>query len=179
MKRLYIIGVFMVLGFVVNSQNSDSLQRHNPNSHYADSLSRRNANSQYSIFGNSDTITRNDYLLSIEKVFQALNQAAVLSQPIPSILEISENLTEDDSAIAIIRDKINANDKSLGLRNLQMLSIILKQINSTSKTYAEQLNQYDSLFDSIKVQIIDVRNCLLYTSPSPRDRQKSRMPSSA
>ena len=25
----------------------------------------------------------------------------------------------------------------------------------------------------------DVRVCLLYTSPSPRDRQKSRMPSSA
>ena len=25
----------------------------------------------------------------------------------------------------------------------------------------------------------DYRNCLLYTSPSPRDRQKSRMPSSA
>ena len=26
---------------------------------------------------------------------------------------------------------------------------------------------------------ISVRSCLLYTSPSPRDRQKSRMPSSA
>ena len=25
----------------------------------------------------------------------------------------------------------------------------------------------------------NVHNCLLYTSPSPRDRQKSRMPSSA
>ena len=25
----------------------------------------------------------------------------------------------------------------------------------------------------------DIRTCLLYTSPSPRDRQKSRMPSSA
>ena len=25
----------------------------------------------------------------------------------------------------------------------------------------------------------DIYNCLLYTSPSPRDRQKSRMPSSA
>ena len=25
----------------------------------------------------------------------------------------------------------------------------------------------------------DIRVCLLYTSPSPRDRQKSRMPSSA
>ena len=27
--------------------------------------------------------------------------------------------------------------------------------------------------------IVNVQNCLLYTSPSPRDRQKSRMPSSA
>ena len=26
---------------------------------------------------------------------------------------------------------------------------------------------------------LNIRNCLLYTSPSPRDRQKSRMPSSA
>ena len=26
---------------------------------------------------------------------------------------------------------------------------------------------------------IDPKSCLLYTSPSPRDRQKSRMPSSA
>ena len=30
-----------------------------------------------------------------------------------------------------------------------------------------------------KPVMIVVKNCLLYTSPSPRDRQKSRMPSSA
>ena len=30
-----------------------------------------------------------------------------------------------------------------------------------------------------KVGILDLSSCLLYTSPSPRDRQKSRMPSSA
>ena len=28
-------------------------------------------------------------------------------------------------------------------------------------------------------QQLDIDTCLLYTSPSPRDRQKSRMPSSA
>ena len=33
----------------------------------------------------------------------------------------------------------------------------------------------DRLFESAKI----VGICLLYTSPSPRDRQKSRMPSSA
>ena len=31
----------------------------------------------------------------------------------------------------------------------------------------------------VGVDSVDVTACLLYTSPSPRDRQKSRMPSSA
>ena len=34
--------------------------------------------------------------------------------------------------------------------------------------------------DSVHMPLgLCIRNCLLYTSPSPRDRQKSRMPSSA
>ena len=32
---------------------------------------------------------------------------------------------------------------------------------------------------SIEIPNLKVMSCLLYTSPSPRDRQKSRMPSSA
>ena len=35
------------------------------------------------------------------------------------------------------------------------------------------------LLPSFKRLLIDHTRCLLYTSPSPRDRQKSRMPSSA
>ena len=31
----------------------------------------------------------------------------------------------------------------------------------------------------VKLNLEKMMNCLLYTSPSPRDRQKSRMPSSA
>ena len=34
-------------------------------------------------------------------------------------------------------------------------------------------------FPDIVIPTIYVQTCLLYTSPSPRDRQKSRMPSSA
>ena len=33
--------------------------------------------------------------------------------------------------------------------------------------------------DNSPVTTADLLSCLLYTSPSPRDRQKSRMPSSA
>ena len=30
-----------------------------------------------------------------------------------------------------------------------------------------------------EIEVLEQSTCLLYTSPSPRDRQKSRMPSSA
>ena len=40
--------------------------------------------------------------------------------------------------------------------------------NKLIKTY-KNFNNYN----------IDIRDCLLYTSPSPRDRTRSRMPSSA
>ena len=43
---------------------------------------------------------------------------------------------------------------------------------------------HDDLYDGLADEIVEgteilLGRCLLYTSPSPRDRQKSRMPSSA
>ena len=43
--------------------------------------------------------------------------------------------------------------------------------------YGERRNT-DELIKAAQ-QVEDLTGCLLYTSPSPRDRQKSRMPSSA
>ena len=40
--------------------------------------------------------------------------------------------------------------------------------------------KYDfSALNRSKIEGIPLRHCLLYTSPSPRDRTRSRMPSSA
>ena len=71
-------------------------------------------------------------------------------------------------------------------------------IVSASIQAADQLNilhsiqQHSSEFDQIHVDITDghftnnismsfshIKDCLLYTSPSPRDKRLSRMPSSA
>ena len=56
-----------------------------------------------------------------------------------------------------------------------------------SITIDEELLEAAGILEYEKVQVVDINNgqrfetytCLLYTSPSPRDRQKSRMPSSA
>ena len=51
---------------------------------------------------------------------------------------------------------------------------ILTQNNKTTKGFLNSIP--DEKWDSAYAQD---KCCLLYTSPSPRDRQKSRMPSSA
>ena len=83
---------------------------------------------------------------------------------------------------------------------IKYLSIIWFAIFSTSAgAIAPALVKFDHMIDDVKfVGVVEVLqaearsertennnicgvsyNCLLYTSPSPRDRQKSRMPSSA
>jgi hypothetical protein len=43
-----------------------------------------NKSLESSLFANDDTLTRNDYLLNISKVFQMLNKASSMSQPVPA-----------------------------------------------------------------------------------------------
>jgi hypothetical protein len=57
--------------------------------------------------------------------------------------------------------------------------------NFTVATLKEWKNSKDKITVVYRIFMIDafknsdINSCLLYTSPSPRDRQKSRMPSSA
>ena len=65
-------------------------------------------------------------------------------------------------------------DFLIDLKNLeyQLENLAFRSVKGTTGTQASFLELFDG--DHGKV-----RNCLLYTSPSPRDRTRSRMPSSA
>ena len=55
-------------------------------------------------------------------------------------------------------------------------------MTAVSQSYPNYLGGLNEQPDELKKpgQLVEALNvCLLYTSPSPRDRQKSRMPSSA
>ena len=43
----------------------------------------------------------------------------------------------------------------------------------------QKMNHHPEWFNVYNKLVIDLMTCLLYTSPSPRDRTRSRMPSSA
>ena len=67
------------------------------------------------------------------------------------------------------------------------LQAMLVERNVEAQALQDQITQLEAQPDSnteaeleqLKAQDVQVQTCLLYTSPSPRDRTRSRMPSSA
>jgi elongation factor G len=56
----------------------------------------------------------------------------------------------------------------------------LRSITSGTGTYTISIDSYEQVPGDVQKKLVETfQNCLLYTSPSPRDRTRSRMPSSA
>ena len=76
--------------------------------------------------------------------------------------------------------------KQFGFTEQLLQDIIIPNIGSgiftedNSFAYAQYMSKHVwQAVRKVVVKAVEGMNCLLYTSPSPRDRQKSRMPSSA
>ena len=58
--------------------------------------------------------------------------------------------------------------------------LVLKVVEFENRNEVEACNKCSNTDGNAVQKMIDIsRHCLLYTSPSPRDRTRSRMPSSA
>ena len=88
-----------------------------------------------------------------------------------------------DSKIAEIKENINKSLESFTEAEAK-LKDAEKQTEDLSNKIDEIIVNAKKQSESISKNIVDkttltIQSCLLYTSPSPRDRLKSRMPSSA
>ena len=84
---------------------------------------------------------------------------------VQEILNIGEELLKSGAEIFRVEDSLYRMCRSYGFVR--------------SDVYASQINIQMTVETPEGEIITQIRYCLLYTSPSPRDRQKSRMPSSA
>ena len=98
----------------------------------------------------------------------------------PRIRNKSKN-TDDPWITPLIRDKID--DRKKTYRREKRSDAWKDQKTETTKLIKASKREYYDKYKEIALANSDpslyYKVCLLYTSPSPRDRQKSRMPSSA
>lgn len=109
------------------------------------------------MFSDDDTLTRSDYLQGIEKMFRVLNQAPAITQALTVMDRINQQMNEDDTALAIMRERVNSTDRTPNIRNLQMFHTLLDQLNIDTKSYITELEGYDSRLDELKKQIFLLR----------------------
>ena len=72
------------------------------------------------------------------------------------------------------------------MERAEIMSQILAILEDVAEIAPEDVNENSVLMDDLDLSsmeiltiVADMEDCLLYTSPSQRDRQKCRMPSSA
>ena len=65
------------------------------------------------------------------------------------------------------------------IREVIQVQSVKSEIIDENIGYIRLTSFNDNSSDQIEKQIKKLKNCLLYTSPSPRDMRRSRMPSSA
>ena len=98
--------------------------------------------------------------------FEGVDERVLTTRNIEEISIGDYVLSGGETAAIVVLDSI-----------IRLLPGVLGNEKSASEeTFENGLLEYPQY---TKPQIWEQKSCLLYTSPSPRDRQKSRMPSSA
>ena len=76
-------------------------------------------------------------------------------------------------------ESVLAKNPDAGISHREVHLDDLASVRSFAGSLRSDLNRLDVLINNAGVSLTERRTCLLYTSPSPRDRTRSRMPSSA
>ena len=92
-------------------------------------------------------------------------------------LEAGMHQMDGDLALWYARSRLTTTDFDRGRRQQQLLQAMLNQ--SVDLGLVARAPELWSTFNEVVETNMDIGRCLLYTSPSPRDRTRSRMPSSA
>ncbi|MEO5591537.1 MAG: mechanosensitive ion channel domain-containing protein [Chitinophagaceae bacterium] len=109
------------------------------------------------LFSDNNILTSSDYLLRIQKVYQTLNKVPVVTGSFDELDDIATSLNESDTALAVIRERLSVNDRTLNLRNLQMFYTLLEAIQESDKKHAAKLDEYDGQLDTLKKEVFDMR----------------------
>ena len=119
-------------------------------------------------------------LAAAKKLANEKNQLILCGRRQRKLDEISEELSKSSNVLTLCFDVSDKDEVNKLLSNLpKEFSSVDILINNAGNAHGLDTIQDGSLDDWDNMIDSNVKGCLLYTSPSPRDAHESRMPSSA
>ena len=104
-----------------------------------------------------------------KKTFKETKVGAFLASKAPKVLSAIGDILPNQGTLGVVKNLISSDNKISTVDKEQAMKLIEQDIAEMKEVSSRWRADMKS----------DSWLCLLYTSPSPRDRQKSRMPSSA
>lgn len=110
-----------------------------------------------SILSDSATLTKGDYLMHLEKVFEAINKVPVTIGSFKKLKPMEAHLTQDEAALALLKSRLTQEERSLNLQNLQMDQTLLDELQSNNKDCLSDLDEYEKELRALKTEILNLR----------------------
>jgi potassium efflux system protein len=153
-KLLLGIALFIGLADPILAQQKDSLAR-KPTFPEKRKYEHRKFDS--TLFMENAAATQGDYLESVEKVFLLLDQVPVELGTFGQLNTIETQLVLEDSALALLKDRLSQSEKTFNVRNLQMFNTLLDELRRNENDYSKSLAAYGNRLDTVKKQIAGLR----------------------
>jgi potassium efflux system protein len=109
------------------------------------------------IFMENAAATRSDYLESVEKVLLLLDEVPVTFGSMTELDELQIQLTQEQSALTLLRSRLSQSEKTFNIRNLQMFNTLLDELHRNETDYTKRLNTYDNKVDTVRKQIAGLK----------------------
>lgn len=110
-----------------------------------------------SVLSDSATLTKGDYLIRLEKVFEAVNKVPVTVGSFKKLKPIAAHLTQDEAALALLKSRLTQSDRMLNLQNLQMDQTLLEELQTNNKDCLADLDEYEKELRELKTEILNLR----------------------
>jgi small-conductance mechanosensitive channel len=109
------------------------------------------------IFMENAAATRSDYLESVEKVFLLLDEIPVTLGTLTELDALQTQLTQEQSALNLLKSRMSQSEKTFNIRNLQMFNTLLDELHRNETDYTKRLTAYDNKVDTVQKQIAGLK----------------------
>lgn len=131
-----------------------------------------------SILADSATLTKSDYLFHLEKVFAAVNKVPVTVSSFKKLVPIAAHLSQDETALSLLKIRLSQSDRMLNLQNLQMDQTLLEELQSNNNDCLADLDEYEKELRSVKTELLNLRKdsvlTQIFKTPSLREMFKEQ-----